>query len=94
MKKLSLQLYINGENPVSLEAVLVLAAIGKERVRGEFELEVVDIQQDPDRAEAAGIIAIPTLIRSWPLPVVRLIGALTVRSRVLAGLGLAHLAPD
>jgi len=31
-------------------------------------------------------IAIPTLIRRWPLPVTRIIGALTVKSRVLVGL--------
>lgn len=94
MEKLALQLFINGENHVSAAALLVLAAIGKERVAGEFSLEVVDIKADPDRAEEAGIIAIPTLIRSWPLPVTRLIGALTVRSRVLAGLGLAPPGPE
>lgn len=91
MSKFALQLYINGQNHVSVEAVAILNAICREKLNGEYYLEIIDIQEDPDRAEEAGIMAIPTLIRKWPLPVTRLIGALTVRSRVLAGLGISSL---
>lgn len=93
MSKYALQLYINGKNHVSTQAVDILTSICQEKLNGEYYLEVIDIQQYPDRAEEAGIMAIPTLIRQWPLPVTRLIGALTVRSRVLAGLGLPSLEP-
>ena len=91
MSKYALQLYINGKTPVSTQAVDMLNIICEEKLNGEYYLEIIDIQQYPDRAEEEGIMAIPTLIRKWPLPVTRLIGALTVRSRVLAGLGLSSL---
>ncbi|MDJ0367008.1 circadian clock KaiB family protein [Hymenobacter sp. H14-R3] len=93
MSKYALQLYINGKNNVSVEAVDILNTICREKLNGEYYLEIIDIQEHPDRAEEEGIMAIPTLIRKWPLPVTRLIGALTVRSRVLAGLGLSSLEP-
>ncbi|MCB2410628.1 circadian clock KaiB family protein [Hymenobacter lucidus] len=91
MSKLALHLYINGKSHISVEAIDNLNTICQEKVPGEYELEVIDIQLDPDRAEEAGILAIPTLIRTWPLPVTRMIGALTVKSRVMAGLGLSNL---
>jgi circadian clock protein KaiB len=91
MDKLDLQLYINGKSLVSVEAIDVLTAICNDKLAGQYVLEVIDIQRDPDRAEDAGILAIPTLIRKWPLPVTRIIGALTVKSRVLAGLGISSL---
>ncbi|WP_210513935.1 circadian clock KaiB family protein [Hymenobacter terricola] len=91
MENLDLQLYVNGKSHASLAAIDALNAICTERLQGDYRLEVIDIQLDPDRAEAAGILAVPTLIRSWPLPVTRIIGALTVKSRVLAGLGLSNL---
>ncbi len=68
-----------------------LNAILKKYYPGEFRLEIIDIMEDPDKAEEAGILAIPTLIRKWPAPEVRLIGALTVQTRVLAGLGIANV---
>ena len=71
----------------------MLTTICQEQLKGEYHLEIIDIQKFPDQAEEAGIMAIPTLIRKWPLPVTRLIGALTVRSRVLAGLGISSLVP-
>lgn len=89
MSKLALQLYINGNSPISIEAIDTLTTICQEHLPGAYTLEIIDIQQDPDRAEEASILAIPTLLRTWPLPVTRLIGALTVKSRVLAGLGLS-----
>ncbi|MGI4870337.1 MAG: circadian clock KaiB family protein [Janthinobacterium lividum] len=87
MSKLNLELFINGNGHVSVAAIDMLTAICREQLADNYQLEIIDIQLDPDRAEAAGILAIPTLIRKWPLPVTRLIGALTIRSRVLVGLG-------
>lgn len=92
MSNFALQLYVNGQSHTSVEAIDNLTAICREQLKGEYHLEIIDIQKHPDRAEEAGILAIPTLIRKWPLPVTRLIGALTVRSRVLAGLGIPSLA--
>jgi circadian clock protein KaiB len=85
------QLFINGHSPNSVEAVDTVLKICKENLNGNYQLEIIDIQQDPDKAEEAGIIAIPTLIRIKPTPVNRIIGALNVRSRVLAGLGISSI---
>lgn len=85
------QLFINGHSLSSVEAVDTLLKICKENLNGNYQLEIIDIQKEPDRAEEAGIIAIPTLIRLSPTPVNRIIGALNVRSRVLAGLGISSM---
>ncbi|MDO6388633.1 circadian clock KaiB family protein [Pontibacter sp. BT731] len=85
------QLFINGHSLNSIEAVDTLLKICRENLNGNYQLEIIDIQKDPDKAEEAGIIAIPTLIRMEPAPVNRIIGALNVRSRVLAGLGISSM---
>jgi circadian clock protein KaiB len=85
------KLFINGHSLLSVEAVDTLLKICKENLDGNYHLEIIDIQKDPDRAEEAGIIAIPTLIRMSPTPVSRIIGALNVRSRVMAGLGISSI---
>jgi circadian clock protein KaiB len=88
MSKHKLQLFINGKSPTSAEAEVILKTICRDVLNGECDLEIIDIQKHPDRAEEAGILAIPTIIRLWPQPTARIIGALSVRSRVLAGLGI------
>ncbi|MFD1186693.1 circadian clock KaiB family protein [Pontibacter rugosus] len=85
------QLFINGHSLNSIEAVDTLLKKCKENLNGNYKLEIIDIQENPDRAEEAGIIAIPTLIRMKPTPINRIIGALNVRSRVLAGLGISSM---
>ncbi|WP_162426079.1 circadian clock KaiB family protein [Pontibacter pudoricolor] len=85
------QLFINGHSLNSIDAVDTLLKICRENLNGNYQLEIIDIQKDPDKAEEAGIIAIPTLIRMEPTPVSRIIGALNVRSRVLAGLGISSI---
>lgn len=85
------QLFINGHSLSSNETVDTLLKICRENLNNNYQLEIIDIQKDPDKAEEAGIIAIPTLIRMEPAPVNRIIGALNVRSRVLAGLGIPSM---
>ena len=88
MNKYVLQLYVNGNSLNSLEAIEMLQAICRENLNGNCDLEIIDVQKDPDKAEEAGILAIPTLVRKWPLPETRIIGALSVKTRVLTGLGI------
>ncbi len=90
MIKYSLQLYVNGNSLTSVEAINTIKEICNENLNGNCDLEIIDIQKDPDKAEEAGILAIPTLIRKWPLPENRIIGALSVKTRVLAGLGIGN----
>jgi circadian clock protein KaiB len=88
MANYRLQLFINKNSPASVGAIENLNNICKKYVPGEYDLDVIDVQENPDLAEENGILAIPTLIRKWPLPEIRMIGALTFQSRVLTGLGI------
>ena len=88
MANYRLQLFINKNSPASVGAIQNLTNICKKYVDGDYDLDVIDVMEDPDMAEEAGILAIPTLIRKWPLPEIRMIGALTFQSRVLTGLGI------
>lgn len=79
-------LYVAGTGPLSIQAVENVNAVCAEHLAGRFELKVVDIHQLPGAVQGAQIVAAPTLVRSLPLPVRRLIGNLASRDRVLRGL--------
>lgn len=83
-----LTLYITGATPQSTQAVMRTKQICETHLHGRYELEVVDIYQQPELAKGAQILAAPTLIKSLPLPLRRLIGNLSDMQRVLVGLGL------
>jgi circadian clock protein KaiB len=88
MAKYKLQLYISGETQVSLKAIEIMNSICTDHLNGDCDIETIDILKDPEKAEKEGIMAIPTLIRKWPLPEIRLIGALSIKTRILTGLGI------
>ena len=85
-----LRLYVSGTTPRSALAIANARAICEERLKGRYELEVIDIYQHPEQAREAQVIASPTLLKSLPLPLRRLIGDLSNRKRVLVGLNLAQ----
>lgn len=83
------RLYIAGEAPNSRIAIVNLEAICQECLRGHYELESVDILQDPLRAFRDGILVTPTLVKLSPPPVCKIVGNLSERSKVLRVLGLS-----
>ena len=83
-----LQLYVTGMTSRSARAVDNLRAICDEHLEGRYDLEVIDIYQQPALTKGEQIIAAPTLIKKFPLPMRRLIGDLSNRQRVLLGLDL------
>jgi len=83
-----LSLYITGMTQRSTEAVASIREICNEHLHGRWNLEVIDIYQDPHLAKDEQIIAAPTLVKKMPLPQCRMIGNLVDRERVLFGLGL------
>jgi len=83
-----LQLYVTGMTARSARAVDNLRAICDEHLEGRYDLEVIDIYQQPALTKGEQIIAAPTLIKKFPLPMRRLIGDLSNRQRVLLGLDL------
>ena|SRR6202162_4795761 len=84
----SLRLYITGQTPRSQRSVENLRALCNKYIPGQFDLEVVDIYQQPAMAAAGQIIAAPTLIKSMPLPLRRLVGDFSDQNRVILGLDI------
>ena len=80
-----LRLYVTGMTPRSARAVKNLRAICDEYLEGRYDLEVIDIYQQPVLAKGEQIIAAPTLIKKLPLPMRRIIGDMSNRERVLSG---------
>jgi circadian clock protein KaiB len=83
-----LRLYVTGMTPRSMRAIENVRAICEEHLQGRYELEVVDIYQQPVLAKGEQIVAAPTLIKKLPAPLRRIIGDLSNRERVLIGLDL------
>jgi len=81
-------LYVTGATPQSTQALLHLKEICAEYLQGRYELEVVDIYQQPEAARSAQILAAPTLIKKLPPPLRKVIGNLSDLQRVLTGLDL------
>lgn len=84
----TLSLFVTGMTPRSTEAISRIKAICEEFLEGRYELEVIDIYQQPAAAKAEQIVATPTLIKKRPSPLRRLVGDLSDRRRVLLGLNI------
>lgn len=87
-----LRLYISGRTAKSTLALKTLKELCEARLPGRYELEVIDVYQEPARAREDHVLAVPTVIRRSPLPPRRLIGDLSNEERVLLGLDLEPLA--
>ena len=85
-KPLKLTLYVAGETPKSLAAIRNLKQLCDESLNGAYEIEVVDLRKQPNLAREHNIVAIPTLVRSLPVPVQKIIGDLSDRDKVLVHL--------
>ena len=83
-----LRLYVTGNTVRSGQAIANIRALCDDYLAGRYELEVVDIYQQPKAAAKEQIIAAPTLVKELPTPVKRLIGDLSDRDKVLVGLNL------
>ncbi len=81
-----LRLYIAGQSPKSLHALTNLRKLCEEHLTGHYEIEVIDLVEDPALARGDDILAIPTLVRRLPPPLRKIIGDLSNTERVLGGL--------
>ncbi len=77
MATYSYRIYVVGHRPSSRLAVAKLRELCEARVPGDYELEVIDVLHEPDRAEVARIMATPTVLKLAPLPRRRVIGDLS-----------------
>jgi len=86
---LKLTLYVAGQTPKSLAAIRNLQQI-VDGAEGQYEVEVIDLRERPQLAREHNIVAIPTLVRSLPVPVQKIIGDLSDREKVLVHLQIGH----
>jgi len=87
-----LRLYITGMTPQSVRGIANLKKICEEHLQGRYELEVVDLYQQPQLAEGEQIIVAPTLIKKLPFPLRRIIGDMSKTECVMVGLDLRRKA--
>jgi circadian clock protein KaiB len=85
-----LKLYVTGASSNSTRAVSNLKTLCEAHLKDNYELEIIDVHQQPLMAESEQIIALPLLIKKSPGPERRLIGDMSNTDRVLKGLGLLH----
>jgi circadian clock protein KaiB len=83
-----LRLYVAGQSPKSLEAFANLMRICEQHLESRYEIEIVDLVENPQLAAGDEIVAIPTLVRRLPAPMRKIIGDLSDSDRVLVGLQL------
>ncbi len=88
LSKYLLKLYVTGSSSRSDSAITNLRRICEEELEGQYQLEIIDVLEFPDQAEDARILATPTLIKSLPVPLRRVIGDLSDKEKVLLGLQL------
>ena len=88
-----MRLYVVGGAPNSVQAITHLEAICQQHLKGHYQLEIVDVFEQPLRALADGVIVTPSLTKLSPLPAAQIVGNLSDRSKVLLALGLQGKTP-
>jgi len=83
-----LKLYVTGMTSRSAHAIENLKTFCEKHLAGRYELQVIDVYQQPELTRTEQIVAIPTLIKKLPLPLRRLIGDMSDEERVLVGLDI------
>ncbi|MFB2893903.1 circadian clock KaiB family protein [Aerosakkonemataceae cyanobacterium BLCC-F50] len=83
------RLYVAGSTPNSGRALKNLQRIAEKYFPNNYELEVIDVYEQPEQLLLENIVAIPTLIKDSPLPVKRLVGDLSNTKKVLTSLGIS-----
>lgn len=83
-----LRLFITGASLNSSRAIMHIKEICEQYIPRNYNLEIIDVYQQPEVAKDEQIIALPLLVKKFPLPERRLIGDLSNTEKVLNGLGL------
>ena len=83
-----LRLYVAGQTARSVAAARNLRQVCDTHLAGRYEIEVIDLLENPQLAAGDQILAIPTLVRRLPSPLKRIIGDLSNMEKVLVGLDI------
>ncbi len=86
-----LKLFVTGASPNSLRAITNTKDFCEHYLKDQFELEIIDVYQQPLIAQTEQIVALPMLIKKFPLPERRLIGDMSDTKKVFKGLGLENI---
>jgi len=87
-KPVELRLYVAGQTPKSLAAIANLKKICAGAFEENYHIQVIDLMKNPALARDHQILAIPTLVRSLPVPICKIIGDLSDTERVIVGLDI------
>jgi circadian clock protein KaiB len=87
-----LVLFITGSTLRSTTAIDNMRRICEENLKGRYDLEVIDVYQNPEATKQLQVIATPTLVKVLPEPLRRILGDLSDKERVLAGLNLTPIS--
>lgn len=93
-EKYVLRLYITGMTPRSQQAISNIKKICEEHLAGRYDLQIIDVYQQPVLAKGEQIIAAPTLLKKLPLPLRKFIGDMSNTERILLGLDLRAKTQD
>ena len=88
VEKWKMILYVAGQTPNCVKAFSNLKKICEEHLKGQYEIQVIDLMENPQLARGDQITAIPTLIRKLPPPIRKIVGNLSKTEQVLVGLDL------
>ena len=84
-----LTLFVTGASPNSSRAINNLKNICETYLKDKYDLEIIDVYQQPLIAEQEQVIALPMLVKRSPSPLRRLIGDMSDTEKVLRGLGVS-----
>jgi len=93
-EKYHLRLYIAGMTPTARRALSNIEEICTDHLQGRYDIEVIDLLEQPALAEGDQIIAVPTLVRRLPPPLRKIIGDLSQTEKVIVGLNLVPYKKD
>lgn len=92
--KYVLRLYVSGTTPKSTRAIQNLRDLCEKHLAGRYDLEIIDVYQQPELAQSANLIAAPTLIKQLPSPLRKFVGDLSNTEKVLMGLDIHSRVSD
>ena len=84
----ALQLFITGATPNSTRAIANIKTICEQHLKGKYQLEIIDVYQEREMAAKNQVVALPMLIKRFPLPERKLIGDMSRTEKVLEALGI------
>jgi circadian clock protein KaiB len=85
-----LRLYVTGASPNSVRAITNIKNLCEDYLKGQYDLNIIDVYQQPQIAQTVDIIALPMLVIKTPLPERKLIGDMSDKNKLIRSLGILN----